>query len=179
MQGGFLIWTVTGIQHRYDMPEIYVNPRFNYHNKYKEVHLINPYRFVPVGPQYGPELIANGTFDSSSGWTLMSAWSISGGLLHYNLVLDNYAETACAILANKNYKIEFDSYCVAPPYRMAFYSNSAGWFLDGLYSFWFNAVPGHQVLTVHSNSSTNILDIYGHHLYGAFQFDNLSIKEIL
>jgi hypothetical protein len=64
-----------------------------------------------VSPTIGNDLIVNGTFDSDSGWTKGSAWSISGGTAtrasgeSSNSSIEHAADV---ITADKTYKYSFD-----------------------------------------------------------------------
>ena len=60
-----------------------------------------------------PNMISNGTFDSSTGWTLTGGWSIAGGILSYDGINWQYATQTNAnmvspIQPSTAYILEFD-----------------------------------------------------------------------
>lgn len=53
----------------------------------------------------GPELVTNGTFDTDTGWTKGTGWSISGGVATYNGVGGNDLTQSFTLDADKFYKV--------------------------------------------------------------------------
>ena len=54
-------------------------------------------------------LVTNGTFDSSSNWTLSPPWTIGSGVAHFDATSNNNLyETNANIISGKQYKLSFD-----------------------------------------------------------------------
>ena len=60
---------------------------------------------LPV-PVYGPELVRNGGFDSGTGWSTPSGWSISNGTLQGTNVAAVSATQAGITFLNKSFRVE-------------------------------------------------------------------------
>lgn len=76
------------------------------------IHLLEQQRQaqIAVGGGGGTELILNTTFDDASNLTLDSAWSIAGGVAHYNRTTNNYIKYVISqdILNGDEFTISFD-----------------------------------------------------------------------
>ena len=55
----------------------------------------------------GAELVTNGDFGSSAGWTLESGWSIGGGVASANTSGVSYIYRDCGLLTTKKYNISY------------------------------------------------------------------------
>lgn len=61
------------------------------------------------GPSYGPELLANGGFDSDTVWSKGVGWTIGSGVASFsNPTGTLLAQTVATLPAGKTYQVEFD-----------------------------------------------------------------------
>ena len=63
------------------------------------------YSIRPV-PEYGAELVTNGTFDTDSGWNKGSGWTISGGKANASSATSDFTQTISYTLG-KTYRISY------------------------------------------------------------------------
>jgi hypothetical protein len=126
--------------------------------------------------KYGPELIANGHFNSTDDWTLGSGFSIAGGVLSLNNdgTFTSATNTGGAALqAGTEYLVSMTlSNHVAGGVRFGVGPDvpvPGGWQSDGFFSTTYTpSVAGVLRIDRHSNIGNNIVDI-----------DNVSVREVL
>lgn len=61
-------------------------------------------------PELGPELIANGSFDTPTDWDLDADWSITGGQAVYTPggAVNNCSQTSLGLVDGNTYRVSFD-----------------------------------------------------------------------
>jgi len=129
------------------------------------------------------EKIANGTFDSASGWTLDAAWSITGGVAVYDFTAYGHIRQTSANMVSpiengKRYILTFDI-SVTNPSDFAYiriYSDN----ISIVYKAFANYYDGsHQVMIcTPSSGNGGGIDFYaGTYLGSQFTLDNVSLVE--
>lgn len=131
---------------------------------------------------YGEELVVNGGFDDTSGWTFnKSSTTISGGVLNYSAAENlEFATNSGSILSGTTYKVTYT--VLTGSARILFYKIAGGSaaIFDGDLANTVIRGPGTYEFIVNAVQSTNI----GFYLYNttpgtAFTLDNMSVKEVL
>lgn len=128
---------------------------------------------------YGQEKINNGGFDNNTGWVLSTPWTISGGKANY---LDNqnnsmYSNLISSIEAEKIYRVRFT---LSDGVNLNYFAlqNSSGdnifhvsyyYLNNGVYDFFGKAQLTTSIIKLAGSTSSG----------GAYNVDNLSIKEVL
>ena len=129
---------------------------------------------VKPAPSLSSELVTNGGFDTDSGWTKQTSWSISGGAANYDFLSDaKYIRQTLlsgGFVAGKVYKINFD--ITSGTAYMNVSSNGGGLISLNTYS-----VGSYSIQVTASASGSDLL-IYGRNTSGtAFSIDNVSVKQ--
>ncbi len=127
---------------------------------------------------YGAELISNGGFDDTSGWTFnKTSTTISGGVLNYSAAENlELAQIPATIVVGKTYRVAFT--VLTGTCRIYFFSGG------GLFSAPLNNItnrnPGDYEFTVDALRTANFgFYIYNDSVATAFTLDNISVKEVL
>jgi hypothetical protein len=121
----------------------------------------------------GPELVTNGTFDSSTGWSLGSGWAVSGGQLVATSVA-GYAFstfTNTAILPYRVYKLSFN--CTVTSGDLGFGTGNGGQNIDLV-----SATGSYTRYITATEASTNALYFRGNPTFTG-TVDNVSLKELV
>ena len=127
------------------------------------------YSMRPI-PEYGAELVTNGTFDSDSDWTLGTSWTISGGKAVANNASTNVTQNLSLIAANKSYKISFNiSDYSGGQFFITFggNDNTINFTANGDYDVYINPL----------NRVNDLIYLRGNSFSGSV--DNVSVKEVL
>lgn len=136
-------------------------------------------RSVSTNP-YGPELITNGTFDSSTGWALSTGASISGGVLIINTA-SNYSSivdrtSSIGIQLNHTYLIEFEIVSRTSGSVKFGLGNTS----NGVYSIEYNSTGVKSFQLTQTNTSAPDDLVFFTWSSGAnLTIDNVSIREVL
>ena len=137
---------------------------------------------INTAVQLGEELVPNGGFDDTTGWTIEPGWAISDGKAHYDNVATKYMTCTlnAPIEAGKKYRIAFAKTAVTPNKGvLEFYKAGATIFTTG----WtlFGQRPDGNVVyyNVTAGLDVTVMRVYGlaNAIYSAYNIDNLSIKE--
>jgi hypothetical protein len=138
------------------------------------------YQKATGGGNPNPEMLTNGTFDSTSSWTTGAGWSISGGTLNnadtnsFQNVIQYAGGMVSSIATSTNYTIEFDLTIVSGNAHLGFTNANDENLVDAAYY-----ANGH--ITINFTSPASLADggfsIYNMNLSdGAYSIDNLSLK---
>jgi hypothetical protein len=130
-----------------------------------------------IKPAYalGSELVTNGTFDTDSGWTKGSAWTISGGKAVYDDSAINSISQSLSFTSQKRYQIQFEvSDATGSGARFKF-GNIADTVVYFNYAYYTN---GLHTLFYKASANSSEINIKGHTLGSSFKLDNVSVKEV-
>jgi len=130
------------------------------------------YSIKPV-PEYGTELVTNGSFDTDSDWTKGSAWTISGGTANFDDSTNSGLSQSKSFIAGKTYKILFE--ITQGNASIAFLSS------NGVTTYVNYATYGIGIHSVKFNYSTGSgFQIFASSfLGGSFSIDNVSVREVV
>ena len=121
----------------------------------------------------GPELVTNGTFDSSTGWSLGSGWSITGGQLVGTSVagyaFSSFANTA--ILPYRVYKLSFN--CTVTSGDLGFGTGNGGQNIDLV-----SATGSYTRYIVATQATSSEVYFRGNATFTG-TIDNVSLKELI
>jgi hypothetical protein len=128
--------------------------------------------------QLGPELVSNGGLDSSTGWTLESGWSITGGRLVGTAATATYAywEIPGNAQAGKSYLLSFQLVSITSS-NMAVKLGAGGFTTNVQYPW--NTTTGTLSMVLVPTALCGRLAIQGGG--GGFSgvVDNVSLREVL
>lgn len=124
---------------------------------------------------YGSELLTNGTFDTSTGWSLAESSIISGGTLNVSTTSNSQCIHAVSITYQRWYRIEFDmvSYTSGTPFMSLGVGESA--------MISSPSVLGRKIMYAQAGNYDSNLRVYGgiQNVGGISSYDNISIREVL
>ena len=130
--------------------------------------------------QLGAELVVNGGFDTDSGWTKQSSWTISGGKANYDDLAIHYIKQNLSITTNRVYKLQVTTSGLTSGTISLVFCNAAGASIMLSPGGYLNMVNGSYEYKFIAALTTSELYIYGNTASGSsFSIDNLSIKEVL
>ena len=128
---------------------------------------------IDVGSVTGPELVTNGTFagNSVTGWTLAANVSIVNERLTANSAAINTFTTGTTAsgIANKTYRIEFDSVSMSGTVRT---------YVAGT-SYDVNSVIGKQIRIITATADFNTIIFQPRNGSASFEIDNVSVREVV
>jgi len=126
------------------------------------------------------EMVINGDFASAAGWDLIAEWTISGGKAHYpaTAIAGMMIRYDCGFTTGHQYRMK---------YKISGGGGSAGFaIMNNAFAQIFTEFPtylyhlnGSFERTLHCISSYAYLVVWAQYSYGAYDLDDLSIKEIL
>ena len=131
-----------------------------------------------VSDTLSSEMITNGVFDSTTGWTYEAIWSISGGHATYDNVSAGYylnqsnADMISPTENNTTYRMEFDivgnaSFRIESAVRLTIFVDYGG-YNTGHHVVRFKITAGYGGgITITANGN------------GVFTIDNISLKKVL
>jgi hypothetical protein len=131
---------------------------------------------------YGEELLVNGSFSNTTGWTFnKSSTTISGGVLNYSAAENlEFASNSATITSGTTYRVSYT--VLTGSARLLFYriSGGAGSIFDGGLLNTVIKGPGAYEYIVNATRTTAL----GFYIYNtspgtAFTIDDFSLKEVL
>jgi hypothetical protein len=132
------------------------------------------YNQVPLGP----EMIVNGSFNSSTNWTISAPWNISNGTANYNNTSANHLYQLVSIPANTNFLLKFEILNAPGLANFRLFNNSGSSLFKAPYNTLFTLPAGFYSWLVKSNIVSSRFRFYGYTSGTLFSVDNISLKLI-
>ena len=122
----------------------------------------------------GSELVTNGTFDTSSDWTLGTGWTISGGVAAFAPGTGSLLSQSGTFASSRTYAISFDISLNGSCSMTVQFSGGGGSDTAGLLSF----ASGSHTVFVSTTIARSVIG-FSATAVSDFTIDNISVKEVL
>jgi len=122
----------------------------------------------------GSELVTNGTFDTSSDWTLGTGWTISGGVAAFAPGTGSLLSQSGTFASSRTYAISFDISLNGSCSMTVQFSGGGGSDTAGLLSFG----SGSHTVFVSTTIARSVIG-FSATAVSDFTIDNVSVKEVL
>lgn len=143
--------------------------------------IIKNISFKPLLSQYSSELVSNGGFSNTAGWTINNSANaqITGGELSFNTTAVTSCVSSVATQNGKRYEISYTIRSITSgAVRIILYGN--GWHYVGINRSVAGTYTEVVELTVAGGSFTNAVSIQGGDVSNTVAFvDNVSVREII